>query len=151
MSAWRRRCAPASSACAAALPRATPWPAFAAGVFAYQNRLDDLVSGTLEQAVQLDPQLLSSVREDAATPLAGRMAAALRIGGQRQAGPFARQLRERYADTRVGQQALLLYAGKTQELLSLSRGQAAPPGGAGADHRLDPNGGRIRRSWRDFP
>ena len=90
---------------------------YEAGRFAYRNRLDDLVVPQLEQAIRLDPKLVTSVREDRAAGLFAHLMAQMKAGNKVQASSYMAMIDRRYKDTEQGRQARLFFDGKQEELL----------------------------------
>lgn len=101
---------------------ATSW--YAAGRFAYRNRLDEFVADTLDQALKLDPRLVNTVREDKAGTLFASMIIHLKDGNKTQAAAYMAAIARRYADTEQGKQARLHYENKTAELVAAARAAA---------------------------
>lgn len=91
------------------------------GKHAYRNRADDLVVPALEQAFQLDPNLVQSVREDAAEVLVASMTTHLKNGSKGQALAFLNILNRDFGDTEQARQARLIYEGKLAELVAAAR------------------------------
>jgi hypothetical protein len=91
---------------------------YEAAKFAYRNRLDDQVTEMLDQALELDPFLVKSVREDKAGRLYAALIFHLKNKNQKQADTFMSIIKRKYADTDQGKQAQLYYDGKTQALLA---------------------------------
>jgi hypothetical protein len=92
-----------------------------AGRFAYRNRIDERVTEMMDKAVILDPNLVSSVREDKAATLYANVICHIKNGNQKQADAFMAIINRKYADTDQGKQAKLFYEGKTAELLALNK------------------------------
>ncbi len=92
-----------------------------AGRFAFRNRIDERVTELMDQAVILDPNLVSSVREDKAATLYANVICHIKNGNQKQADAFMAIINRKYADTDQGKQAKLFYEGKTAELLALNK------------------------------
>lgn len=97
---------------------------YQAAEFAYRNRLDDKVTEMLDQALELDPFLVSSVREDKAAKLYSSLIFHLKNGNKRQADIYMGIINRKYADTKQGEQAKLYHAGKTGELMALAANQS---------------------------
>ncbi len=98
---------------------------FEAGKFAYRNRLDDLVVPQLDRALQLDPQLVRTVREDRAGALFAHLMAHMKTGNKVQAAAYLATIERRYKDTEQGRQARLYFDGKQAELLKAAQDSAA--------------------------
>lgn len=101
---------------------ATAW--YAAGRFAYRNRLDDVVADTLDQALRFDPRLVVTVREEKAQNLFASLIAHLKDGNKTQAAAYMAAIARRYADTEQGRQARMYYDGKTSEFVAAARAAA---------------------------
>ncbi len=91
-----------------------------AAKFAYRNRLDDQVTEMLDQALEFDPELVKSVREDKAARLYASMIFHLKNNNKKQADTYMGMIHRKYADTDQGKQAQLYYDGKTQELVAMA-------------------------------
>ena len=98
---------------------ATTW--YAAGRFAYRNRLDQHVALLLAKAVDRDPKLATSIREDKAATLFASVVAHMKDGNQKQADAYMAIITKRYKETEQGKQARLFYDGKNTELLAASK------------------------------
>jgi hypothetical protein len=98
----------------------SPLAWYEAAKFAYRNRLDIHVAEMLDQAIELDPLLLKSVRENIAGKLCTAMLFHLRNHSQKPADKYITMIRARYADTDQGKQAELYYTGQTQALLAMA-------------------------------
>ena len=94
---------------------------YAAAKFAYRNRLDDQVTDLLDRAIDLDPKLAATIREDKAALLFASVVAHMKDGNQRQADAYMAIVTKRYADTDQGRQARLFYDGKNTELLAAAK------------------------------
>jgi hypothetical protein len=94
-----------------------------AGKFAYRNRLDASVTEMLNQAVVLDQNLVSKVREDKAAGLYANVVSHLKNGNRKQADAFMAIITRRFADTDQGKQARLYYDGKNDELIKAARAE----------------------------
>jgi hypothetical protein len=94
-----------------------------AGKFAYRNRIDEFVSEMLNQAVVLDPELVSRVREDKAAGLYANLVSHSKNGNKKQADAFMSIIARKYSDTEQGKQARLYYDGKTAEVLQAARAE----------------------------
>jgi hypothetical protein len=101
---------------------ATTW--YAAGRYAYRNRLDRHVAGLLANAIDRDPMLATSIREDKAATLFASVVAHMKHGNQRQADAYMAIITKRYKDTEQGKQARLFYEGRTAELLAAAKATA---------------------------
>ncbi|MBA2480039.1 MAG: hypothetical protein H0V44_05200 [Planctomycetes bacterium] len=88
--------------------------------YAYRNRLDDHVTKMLDRALDLDPDLVKTVREDKAAKLYANMVFHLQNNNRKQADTFITIIRRKFADTDQGKQAQLCYDGKTGELVALA-------------------------------
>ncbi len=102
----------------AAANSALAW--YAAAKFAYRNRLDDHVTEMLDQAIDLDPDLVKSVREEKAGKLCSAMVLHLKSGSRKQAEIYMGIIRRKYSDTDQGKQASLIFDGKMQELVAMA-------------------------------
>lgn len=98
---------------------ATAW--YELGKFAYRNRLDDQVVRFLDQAIDRDPALASSVREGNAALLFGSMVTHIKNGNRQQAAAFMVSIDKRYKGTEQARQARLYFDGKTAELVAAAR------------------------------
>jgi hypothetical protein len=94
-----------------------------AGKFAYRNRLDTQVTEMLNQAVVLDQNLVSKVREDKAAGLYANVVSHLKNGNRKQADAFMAIIVKRFADTDQGKQARLYYDGKNDELIQAAKAE----------------------------
>ncbi len=92
-----------------------------AGKFAYRNRIDGYVTEMLNQAVVLDPNLVSTVREDKAAGLYASLVSHATNGNKKQAAAFMAIIAKKFADTDQGKQARLYYDGKTAEVLQAAK------------------------------
>ncbi|MBA3708190.1 MAG: hypothetical protein H0W83_05155 [Planctomycetes bacterium] len=88
--------------------------------FAYRNRLDDHVTEMLDRALDLDPELVKTVREDKAAKLYANLVFHLQNNNQKQADAYMSIIKRKFADTDQGKQAKLFYEGKTQELTAIA-------------------------------
>jgi hypothetical protein len=91
------------------------------GRYAYQNRLDAYVVDALHQAILLDPNLATTVREDRAGVLFANLMAHLNNGNKTQAAAVMALIERKYKDTEPGRQARLLFDGKTSELVAAAK------------------------------
>ncbi len=98
---------------------------YEAARFAYQNRLDDQVTDLMDKALELDPGLLMTVREDRAATLLGHMLIKLKDGNKPQAATYLATITKRFADTDSGKKAVAYYAGETEKLLALEKAAEA--------------------------
>ncbi len=94
-----------------------------AGKFAYRNRLDANVTEMLNQAVVLDQNLVSKVREDKAAGLYANVVSHLKNGNRKQADAFMAIIARRFSDTDQGKQARLYYDGKNDDLIKAARAE----------------------------
>ena len=94
-----------------------------AGKFAYRNRLDVHVTEMLNQAVVLDQNLVSKVREDKAAGLYANVVSHLKNGNKKQADAFMAIITRRFADTDQGKQARLYYDGKNDDLIKAAKAE----------------------------
>lgn len=94
-----------------------------AGKFAYRNRLDGTVTEMLNQAVVLDQNLVSKVREDKAAGYYANVVSHLKNGNRKQADAFMAIITRKYADTEQGKQARLYYDGKNDELIKAAKAE----------------------------
>jgi hypothetical protein len=94
-----------------------------AGKFAYRNRLDENVTEMLNQAVVLDQNLVSKVREDKAAGLYANVVSHIKNGNRKQADAFMAIIQRKYTDTEQGRQARLYYDGKNDELIQAARAE----------------------------
>ncbi len=94
-----------------------------AGKFAYRNRLDGQVTEMLNQAVVLDQNLVSKVREDKAAGLYANVVSHIKNGNRKQADAFMAIITRRFTDTDQGKQARLYYDGKNDELIQAARAE----------------------------
>lgn len=94
-----------------------------AGKFAYRNRLDSQVTEMLNQAVVLDQNLVSKVREDKAAGLYANVVSHIKNGNRKQADAFMAIIARRFADTDQGKQARLYYDGKNDELIKAAKAE----------------------------
>ncbi len=92
-----------------------------AGKFAYRNRIDEFVTEMLNQAVVLDPNLVSRVREDKAAGLYANIVSHVKNGNKKQADAFMGIIARKFSDTEQGKQARLYYDGKTGEVLQAAK------------------------------
>jgi hypothetical protein len=92
-----------------------------AGKFAYRNRIDNYVTQMLNQAVVLDPNLNTRVREDKAAGFYANMVSHMKNGNKKQADAFMAIIVRNYADTEQGKQARLYYDGKTTDVLKAAK------------------------------
>jgi hypothetical protein len=94
-----------------------------AGKFAYRNRLDGAVTEMLNQAVVLDQNLVSKVREDKAAGYYANVVSHLKNGNKKQADAFMAIITRKFADTDQGKQARLYYDGKNDELIKAAKAE----------------------------
>lgn len=94
---------------------------YEAARFAYRNRLDNQVTDLMDQALELDPGLMATVREDRAATLLGHMLIKLKDGNKPQADSYLAVINKRFADTDSGKKAVAYYAGETGKLLALEQ------------------------------
>lgn len=94
-----------------------------AGKFAYRNRLDGAVTEMLNQAVVLDQNLVSKVREDKAAGYYANVVSHLKNGNRKQADAFMAIIERKYKDTDQGKQARLYYDGKNEDLLKAAKAE----------------------------
>lgn len=94
---------------------------YEAARFAYRNRLDNQVTDLMDKALELDPGLLATVREDRAATLLGLMLIKLKDGNKQQAAGFLAAITKRFADTDSGKKAVAYYAGETGKLVALEQ------------------------------
>ncbi len=94
-----------------------------AGRFAYRNRLDGYVTEMLNQAVVLDQNLVSKVREDKAAGYYANVVSHLKNGNQKQADAFMAIIERKFKDTDQGKQARLYYDGKNDDLIKAARAE----------------------------
>lgn len=94
-----------------------------AGKFAYRNRLDGYVTEMLNQAVVLDKNLVSKVREDKAAGLYANVVSHLKNGNKKQADAFMAIIERKFKDTDQGKQARLYYDGKNDDLLRAAKAE----------------------------
>jgi hypothetical protein len=92
-----------------------------AGKFAYRNRIDEFVTEMLNQAVVLDANLVSRVREDKAAGYYANIVSHMKNGNKKQADAFMAIIVRRFSDTEQGKQARLYYDGKTGEVLQAAK------------------------------
>jgi hypothetical protein len=109
----------------------TDW--YELGKFAYRNRYDAKVAELLNRAITLEPDLVTSVREEKAGLLAASMMVHLKNGNQSSAAVFLNIINKRYADTSEGKQAKLMYEGNREGMLAAAR--AAEQAKAEAERR----------------
>ncbi len=96
-----------------------------AGKFAFRNRIDSQVTAMLDQAVILEPNLVSRVREDKAAGLYANVISHLKNGNRKQAEGFMSVINRRFADTDQGKQAKLYFDGNNAELLKAAKAEQA--------------------------
>lgn len=89
--------------------------------FAYRNRIDERVTELMDQAIERDPGLAGTVREDRAATLLGTMLVHLKSGNKIQAATYLAIIGKRFADTDSGKQAQAYYAGEANALVALAR------------------------------
>jgi hypothetical protein len=94
-----------------------------AGKFAYRNRLDANVTEMLNQAVVLDQNLVSKVREDKAAGYYANVVSHLKNGNRKQADAFMAIIERKYKDTDQGKQARLYYDGRNDELIKAAKAE----------------------------
>lgn len=94
-----------------------------AGKFAYRNRLDANVTEMLNQAVVLDQNLVSKVREDKAAGYYANVVSHLKNGNRKQADAFMAIIERKFKDTDQGKQARLYYDGKNDELIKAAKAE----------------------------
>jgi len=94
-----------------------------AGKFAYRNRLDINVTEMLNQAVVLDQNLVSKVREDKAAGYYANVVSHLKNGNRKQADAFMAIITRKFADTDQGKQARLYYDGKNDDLIKAAKAE----------------------------
>lgn len=94
-----------------------------AGRFAYRNRLDGYVTEMLNQAVVLDQNLVSKVREDKAAGYYANVVSHLKNGNRKQADAFMAIIERKFKDTDQGKQARLYYDGKNDDLIKAARAE----------------------------
>lgn len=94
-----------------------------AGKFAYRNRLDGYVTEMLNQAVVLDKNLVSKVREDKAAGYYANLVSHLKNGNKKQADAFMAIIERKFKDTDQGKQARLYYDGKNDELIQAAKAE----------------------------
>lgn len=94
-----------------------------AGKFAYRNRLDGYVTEMLNQAVVLDKNLVSKVREDKAAGYYANVVSHLKNGNRKQADAFMAIITRKFADTDQGKQARLYYDGKNDDLIKAAKAE----------------------------
>jgi hypothetical protein len=94
-----------------------------AGKFAYRNRLDSNVTEMLNQAVVLDQNLVSKVREDKAAGYYANVVSHLKNGNRKQADAFMAIITRKFADTDQGKQARLYYDGKNDDLIKAAKAE----------------------------
>jgi hypothetical protein len=94
-----------------------------AGKFAYRNRLDANVTEMLNQAVVLDKNLVSKVREDKAAGYYANVVSHLKNGNKKQADAFMAIIERKFKDTDQGKQARLYYDGKNDELIQAAKAE----------------------------
>lgn len=94
-----------------------------AGKFAYRNRLDANVTEMLNQAVVLDQNLVSKVREDKAAGYYANVVSHLKNGNKKQADAFMAIIERKFKDTDQGKQARLYYDGKNDELIQAAKAE----------------------------
>jgi len=92
---------------------------YQAAKFAYRNRLDDHVAAMLDQAIELDPLLVHTVREDIAGRLTSSLLFHLHNHNVKQAQLYMVIIRQKYADTDEGKKAELYFNGDMKSLLAL--------------------------------
>jgi hypothetical protein len=88
--------------------------------FAFRNRLDDHVTEMLDRALDLDPGLVKTVREDKAAKLYASLVFHLQNNNRKQADTYMSIIKRKFADTEQGRQAQLFYDGKTEELVAIA-------------------------------
>ncbi|MBA3708191.1 MAG: hypothetical protein H0W83_05160 [Planctomycetes bacterium] len=98
--------------------------------FAYRNRLDAQVTDSLDRARDLEPDLVTCVREDKAAGLYAGMIFHLKQGNRSAAASFMTTISKSYADTDQGQMARLYYDQKWEALLTFAREAALRRTGA---------------------
>ena len=96
-----------------------------AGKFAYRNRIDSQVTAMLNQAVILEPNLVSRVREDKAAGLYASVISHLKNNNRKQAEGFMAVINRRFADTDQGKQAKLYFDGNNAELVKAAKAEQA--------------------------
>ena len=94
-----------------------------AGKFAYRNRLDGYVTEMLNQAVVLDQNLVSKVREDKAAGYYANLVSHLKNGNKKQGDAFMAIIERKFKDTDQGKQARLYYDGKNDDLIKAARAE----------------------------
>jgi RNA polymerase sigma-70 factor (ECF subfamily) len=90
---------------------------------AYRSRLDERVAELIDRALELDPFLVESVREDKCGRLYGALVYHLHAGNQKQADVFMALIRRRYADTATAKQADAYYSGRVKQAAQLAAAQ----------------------------
>lgn len=96
-----------------------------AGKFAFRNRIDSQVTAMLDQAVILEPNLVSRVREDKAAGLYANVISQLKNGNRSAAQTFMSIINRRFADTDQGKQAKLYFDGNNAELIKAAKVEQA--------------------------
>jgi len=97
---------------------------YEAAKFAYRNRLDEQVTSMLDRALELDPFLGESIKEDKAQSIFLKMVQQLENENRPAASGWKVQLDKYYTDTSVYSQAVAYYEGN-MEALRLAQAQAA--------------------------
>lgn len=97
---------------------------YEAAKYAYRHRLDEQVVPMLEQAIELDPLLASTIKEDKAKELYLGMVASREQGNDAAVNARMSQLRRLYEDTNVFAQAEAYYK-RELATLRLARTEAA--------------------------
>ncbi len=100
---------------------ATAW--YSAARFAYQNRLDDQVTDMLDKALDLDPFLVRTVREEKAEKYCSAMLMQLKLGNKVGAQAWLGLIKSHYKDTQQGQQAVALFDGNMHQIVAMEQSE----------------------------
>lgn len=89
---------------------------YEAAKYAYRNRLDELVTAMLDQALELDPLLAQTIKEDKAQEVFLKMTQQLENDNRAAAAGWKGQLDKYYQDTSIYPQAVAYYQGNMDQL-----------------------------------
>lgn len=100
-----------------------PMALYEAASFAYQHRIDNVVVKMLDKALEQDPDLANTIRNDHASEFFEKLILQMEKGNKRTAASFLATLKRNYEDTDIYPQAQAYYKGNMKELLAAQQAE----------------------------